>query len=385
MGGLSGTVHAQAGAGRHVLRRLPQSARQFPPLADPNSFCKRAKLLPMSFRPTRPVCIRARSCEVSRVRNVPPAAWFNESTDADPLQRAAVVPRVSCESDAHEQPRWSASCVSRLEKLPIPELHDLPPEDPRIQRGLYLRAMKHSLVLLFVTLSLPAQAPAPQPPNSQPAAQSGQTLADQPDAPRPELQPFTAPENPGVEPAPPIVEPSTGVTGSSDAGYRWISGVGGDVPTYRSTINLGEGPKLFGADFLLRSPKRRLYDRIGVRVSSVGGEPYSSVQINARRERTYETIFNYRNIAYYNFLPSFADPLASITGNFLDEQSRDLFLRNSSLLVNILPGRHFIPFFGYDRSSISGSGIVNIVQTSNEYPVLAGISDHLNNFRGGLR
>jgi hypothetical protein len=149
--------------------------------------------------------------------------------------------------------------------------------------------MKHSLVLLFVTLSLRAQAPAPQPPNSQPAAKSGQTAADQPDAPRPELQPFTAPENPGVEPAPPIVEPSTSFTGSIDAGYRWISGVGGDIATYRSTINLGEGPKLFGADFLLRNPKRRLYDRIGVRVSSVGGEPYSSVQINARRERTYRS------------------------------------------------------------------------------------------------
>jgi hypothetical protein len=161
--------------------------------------------------------------------------------------------------------------------------------------------------------------------------------------------------------------------------------VGGDIPTYRSTINLGEGPRLFGADFLLRSPKRRLYDRIGVRVSSVGGEPYSSIQIDARGERTYETIFNYRNIAYYNFLPSFADPLASTTGKFLDEQSRDLFLRNSSFLVNIMPGRHFIRFFGYDRSSISGSGIVTIVETSNKYPVLTGISNHLNNFRGGLR
>ena len=126
MGGLSGAVHPQAGAGRHVLRRLPQSARQFPPLADPNGFCKRAKLLPMSFRPTRPVYIRARSCEVSRVRNMPPAARFNESADADPLQRASVVPRVSCESDALKQPWWSAASVSSLEKPPIPELHDLP-------------------------------------------------------------------------------------------------------------------------------------------------------------------------------------------------------------------------------------------------------------------
>ena len=104
--------------------------------------------------------------------------------------------------------------------------------------------MRHSLVLLFVTLSLRAQAPAPQPPSSQPAANPGQTPADQPDAPRPELQPFTAPQNPGVEPAPPIVEPSTWFMGSIDAGYRWINGVGGDMPTYRSTLNLGEGPSV---------------------------------------------------------------------------------------------------------------------------------------------
>jgi hypothetical protein len=58
-------------------------------------------------------------------------------------------------------------------------------------------------------------------------------------------------------------------------------------------------------------------------------------------------IFNYRNIAYYNFLPGFADPPASTTGNFLGEQSRDLFLRNSSFLVNIpCPG---------DTSSLSSA------------------------------
>jgi hypothetical protein len=153
---------------------------------------------------------------------------------------------------------------------------------------------------------------------------------------------------------------------------------GRGYPDHRSTINLGEGPKLFGADFLLRVRSDGSMIASACASVSVGGEPYSSVQINARRERTYEMIFNYRNIAYYKILPSFADPLTSTTGNFLGEQSRDLFLRNSSFLVNILPGRHFIPFFGYDRSSVSGSAIVTIVETSNEYPVLTGVSDRLN-------
>lgn len=98
-----------------------------------------------------------------------------------------------------------------------------------------------------------------------------------------------------------------GSPGSIDAGYPWISGVGA---TYRSTINLGEGPKLFGADFLLRSLKRRLYDRIGVRVSSVGGEPValhrSSCGVSERTNRSSTTGTSYTTI----FLPSFADPLA---------------------------------------------------------------------------
>jgi hypothetical protein len=245
--------------------------------------------------------------------------------------------------------------------------------------------MRLILALPVAALSLCAQPPASPLPGGAPSTPVGQTLADEPEAPRPELQPFTAPKNPGIRPEPPIVEPTTPFTGSLDAGYRWISGIGGNMPTYRSVINLGEGPKLFGADFLLRDPKRRLYDRLGIRVSSVGGEPYSSVQVNARRERTYELIFNFKNIAYYNFLPQFADPLASINHTLLDEQSRDLFLRNSSLTLNVLPQRHFIPFLGYDRSSVSGSGIVTIVETSNEYPVLAGISTHANDIHGGIR
>ena len=38
------------------------------------------------------------------------------------------------------------------------------------------------------------------------------------------------------------------LTGSIDFGYRWLTDVRGNVQEYRSVVNLGEGPKLFGLD-----------------------------------------------------------------------------------------------------------------------------------------
>src|SRR4030095_1176774 len=46
-------------------------------------------------------------------------------------------------------------------------------------------------------------------------------------------------------------------TGSFDFGYRWVQDVRGNNPTYRSIVNLGEGPKLTGLDFTLTDPKHR--------------------------------------------------------------------------------------------------------------------------------
>src|SRR5215471_13352950 len=38
------------------------------------------------------------------------------------------------------------------------------------------------------------------------------------------------------------------IDGYVDLGYRWVTDVAGNFQQYRSVVNLGEGPKLFGAD-----------------------------------------------------------------------------------------------------------------------------------------
>ena len=72
------------------------------------------------------------------------------------------------------------------------------------------------------------------------------------------------------------------LTGSFDFGYRWVSDVRGSVPTYRSIVNLGEGPKLTGLDFTITDPKHRLFDRIDARANAWGGDPYNTAHVQMR-------------------------------------------------------------------------------------------------------
>src|SRR5437870_1059712 len=121
-----------------------------------------------------------------------------------------------------------------------------------------------------------------------------------------------APQDAKPQPAEPAATPADtegAFTGSLEIGNRWNTGIAGNFNAYRSVVNLGEGPKLLGADFTLLDPKKRLFDRIEVRGDHWGDDPYSSLRVNARKARLYDLNVDYRNIAYFNYLPSFANPL----------------------------------------------------------------------------
>ena len=78
-----------------------------------------------------------------------------------------------------------------------------------------------------------------------------------------------------------------------------------------------------GTEFVIRDPKRRLFDRMDVRASDWGDDPYATLQVNALKEKTYQLIIDYRNIAYFDNLPAFADPSLATHGIALNEQSYD--------------------------------------------------------------
>ncbi|MBM3747328.1 MAG: hypothetical protein FJW34_16185 [Acidobacteria bacterium] len=174
------------------------------------------------------------------------------------------------------------------------------------------------------------------------------------------------------------------LTGTVDFGYRWVPTVGGDFNTYRSVVNLGAGPKLFGADLTVTDPSRRLFDRLEVRGHSWGGEPYNTARIDARKAGLYEFTFDYRNIACFNFLPSFADPTRE-RGYFLNQRAFDTFRRSRDFRLDLLPGRRITPYFAYHRNMGEGSGITNLVLDGNEYPLGTRLYDRADDYRGGFR
>ena len=99
-------------------------------------------------------------------------------------------------------------------------------------------------------------------------------------------------------------------TGSVDFGYRWLTGVNGSFPEYRSVVNLGQGLKLNGLDFTITDPKKRLFDRLDASAYGWGGDPYNTARLNAHKQGVYDFTFDYRNMAYFDAVPSYANPLA---------------------------------------------------------------------------
>ncbi len=148
-------------------------------------------------------------------------------------------------------------------------------------------------------------------------------------------------------------------------------------------VNRGEGPKLFGADATILNPNRRFFDRLDLHLTSIGDDPYETAKLDVSRRNTYRLTVDWRNIAYFNYLPSFANPFRTI-GSLLDANSFDTHIRNTDVRLEILPGSRFVPYLAYGRNSQDGRGIESFVATINEYPVATAFSDHTSTYRGGV-
>ncbi len=183
-------------------------------------------------------------------------------------------------------------------------------------------------------------------------------------------------------------DPSTEswVSGYVDVGYRWVTAVQGSYPQYRSIVNLGEGPKLFGFDLAFKANK--LYDTLTLRGAGWGGDPYNTAQVEARKAKLYDFRFDYRNIAYFDAVPSYANPTApnGLAPVGFNQRAFDINRRDASFELDLFPGSRVIPFLAYDRDSAGGNGIETwVLGATNEFPVPYVLRNHADRYRGGVR
>jgi hypothetical protein len=242
--------------------------------------------------------------------------------------------------------------------------------------------MKPAALLAFfvVPLALLGQQaePKPEPKPEQKPAEPAKTEEAKP---KPEAAPAEAAS---TEAAPPQPAGEAWFTGFVDVGYRWRTDVAGSFDTYRSIVNLGEGPKLLGAEFTIVDPKHRLFDRIDTRAYNWGDDPYTTLHVTAQKARKYVLNADYRNIAYFNAPPSFANPLLA-QGILLNQRSFDVHTRIASFDLDLLPGNWWTPYFSYDHNSEFGNGVTTFVTDSDEFPVPNRIRSATDNYRGGVR
>jgi hypothetical protein len=221
--------------------------------------------------------------------------------------------------------------------------------------------MRSFILSLLLTLPLAAQQPAAKPADTKPAdAKAAATPS-------------------------PVPASEEWLTGYVELGYRWQSGVGGSVQTYRSVVDLGSGVKLTGLDFTITDRQHRFFDTIGVRASDWGDDPYSTLHVEANKRGLYRFSADYRSLVFFDNMPSFADPSLS-KGVILNEQSYDTRRHLGSYDLEMHPGSRFVPYFSYQRDSSSGRGVGTFVNAdANEYAIPRTSADRTSLYRGGIR
>src|SRR5437867_5791362 len=132
-----------------------------------------------------------------------------------------------------------------------------------------------------------------------------------------------------------------------EVGFRWVSDIAGNRDMYRSMVNLGQGPKLLRSTLSLRADSGRgvLFDRLDLSLNSWGGEPYNTMRLNIGRIDLYEFRADYRNLNYYNYVPTFSNPLLA-RGILFGQHSLNVTNRSTDLQLKLFPTGRIRPYLG---------------------------------------
>ncbi|MBI4908662.1 MAG: hypothetical protein HY820_33895 [Acidobacteria bacterium] len=169
-----------------------------------------------------------------------------------------------------------------------------------------------------------------------------------------------------------------------ELGVRVNGDIRGNFDAYRSMVNLGEGLRLMNWDIGYHSDTNKAIKKGQFRGSGWGGDPSAWMSFNVENSAYYRLRVDHRSTAYFNSLPSYANPLID-RGIFASQRAFDTTRRMTDIQLDILPTNWIIPYFGYSRDRGFGRGVSAFVSDANEYPVATDLTDHTNLARGGVR
>jgi hypothetical protein len=195
-----------------------------------------------------------------------------------------------------------------------------------------------------------------------------------------------------VAPTPEKVGPVRGddwhdynIVNSFETGYRFLS-TGGNVDTYRSTEDLGNGVRLLSSFMTVNSRNGRgpLFDEIVLSSEGLGGDPNSIVRLRVQKNHLYEYNLQWRRSEYFN------PGLVTDGGAGLHLLNTAYTLQDHDL--TLFPQSTVRFFLGYTRDSQTGAGISTVQlfntggefdPTGNIFPLFTNVKRIQNEYRLG--
>ncbi len=157
------------------------------------------------------------------------------------------------------------------------------------------------------------------------------------------------------------------IVNSFELGDRFDS-IGGNLDSYRSQVNYGNGPRLLASFFSInsRDGHGKFFDEIVITTEGLGNDPYESAVLRISKNRLYRFDMHWRLNDYYN--PGLVSA-GQEGGNFRDTQ----FTAQDDDLV-LFPDSKYKFFLGYSRSVQEGPELT-ATDGQFETPALATVSD----------
>ena len=169
------------------------------------------------------------------------------------------------------------------------------------------------------------------------------------------------------------------IVNSFETGYRFDT-VGGDLDSYRSTVNYGNGIRLLGSSLGIysREGHGHYFDELTLNTQGLGNDPYESAVLRIAKNRLSRYDLIWRENDYFN--PGLR------TGGGAGQHLLDTSYTTQDQDLTLFPESNFKFFVGYSRGNQQGPAISTVQlfdNTGNEFPLFSNVRRLTNEFRIG--
>ncbi len=189
------------------------------------------------------------------------------------------------------------------------------------------------------------------------------------------------------------------IHGSVDVGYR-STDINGNADMFRQLFDLSKGARVMGVELngLARDQAHAFADTFTIRASSLGGDPFPSVDISARKSRLYDLRINWRKSRFFDMSPLTPDSIDGFDTRAVADRhswSTSRQIGNMALTIDATDRLHLQ--FGYDRVERDGSvrstrsidfvgapSVWGAFARANPFLVNGRVNDSANRVTGGL-